>query len=71
VRLVSSSFQTAENLIRRLAPAQNLRTLDALQLAVALDLRDQDLLTQFICADQRLCAIAAVEGLSVVNPEVP
>jgi hypothetical protein len=58
-------------LIRRLAPAQNLRTLDALQLAVALDLQRQGLVHQFICADQSLCAITAAEGLPVINPEVP
>src|SRR5260370_22309235 len=33
-RLTSPHFQSAEQLLRRLAPAQNLRTLDALQLAV-------------------------------------
>jgi predicted nucleic acid-binding protein len=71
VRVTGAHFQTAEQLIRRLAPAQNLRTLDALQLAVALDLQRQALINQFICADQSLCAIAAAEGLSVVNPEVP
>lgn len=71
VRLTSPYFQAAEQLIRRLAPAQNLRTLDALQLAVALDLRNHGLVARFIRADQRLSAIAAAEGLSVENPEVP
>jgi hypothetical protein len=45
--------------------------LDALQLAVVLDLSGRGLVTQSVCADQRLCTIAAAEGLSVVNPEVP
>jgi hypothetical protein len=71
VCLTSPYFQDAERLIRSLAPTQNLRTLDALQLAVVLDLHSRGLVTQFVCADQRLCAIAAAEGLSVVNPEVP
>jgi predicted nucleic acid-binding protein len=71
VRLTSTLFRAAEQLVRRLSPAQNLRTLDALQLAVALDLRSRGLVTQFVCADQRLCTIAAGEGLIVVNPEVP
>jgi hypothetical protein len=71
VRLTSPNFQVAEQLIRRLGPAQNLRTLDALQLAAALDLRGRGLVTQFVCADQRLCAFAVAEGLSVVNPELP
>jgi hypothetical protein len=71
VRLTSPCFQAAEQLIRRLGPAQNLRTLDALQLAVVLDLHSRGLVNQFVCADQRLCAIAAAEGLTVENPEVP
>jgi hypothetical protein len=28
-------------------------------------------LDHFVCADQRLCDIAALEGLAVVNPELP
>src|SRR5690348_4807528 len=71
VRVTGAHFQSAEQLIRRLAPAQNLRTLDALQLAVALDLQARGVVSQFICADQGLCAIALGEGLSIVNPEVP
>jgi predicted nucleic acid-binding protein len=70
-RVTSPHFQAAEQLIRRLGPAQNLRTLDALQLAVALDLRNRGVVSQFVCADQSLCAIAAAEGLPVINPEVP
>jgi Arc/MetJ-type ribon-helix-helix transcriptional regulator len=30
-----------------------------------------DLIDQFVCADQRLCDIALLEGLAVVNPERP
>jgi hypothetical protein len=71
VRITTAHFQAAERLIRRLAPVQNLRTLDALQLAVALDLHGQNLISQFICADQSLCAVATTEGLAVLNPEVP
>jgi hypothetical protein len=46
-----------------------LRTLDALQLAVALDLRSQELLDHFVVADESLATIAAAEGLGVVKPE--
>lgn len=70
-RVTGAHFQGAEQLIRRLAPTQNLRTLDALQLAVALDLQRQALINPFVCADQSLCTIAAAEGLAVINPEVP
>lgn len=45
------------------------RTLDALQLAVALDLQRQGLIDQFVCADRVLCGIAQSEGMSVINPE--
>jgi predicted nucleic acid-binding protein len=38
VRLSVSHFQTAERLVRRIGLAANLRTLDALQLAVAIGL---------------------------------
>ena len=71
VRVTAAHFHGAERLIRRLAPAHNLRTLDALQLAVALDLRAQGLVSQFVSADNSLCSLAAAEGLSVINPEVP
>src|SRR5438128_11919177 len=53
VRLTSPYFQAAEQLIWRLAPTQNLRTLDALQLATALDLQAPGTVTQFICSDQQ------------------
>jgi predicted nucleic acid-binding protein len=46
----------------------SLRTLDALQLAVALALSHQGMIDQFVCADQRLCDTATEEGLSVINP---
>jgi predicted nucleic acid-binding protein len=71
VRITVPHFQSAEKLIRRLAPAQNLRTLDALQLAVALDLHGKGLVSQFVCADRSLCSVAASEGIAVVNPELP
>ncbi|HXG22238.1 MAG TPA: hypothetical protein VNN62_24620 [Methylomirabilota bacterium] len=48
-----------------------LRTLDALQPAVALWLREQPQLDHFLCADTTLCEAARQEGLSVMNPEMP
>ncbi len=71
VRITAVHFGAAEQLIRRLAPSQNLRTLDALQLAVALDLQGQGLIGRFVCADHSLCAIATAEGLPIINPEIP
>lgn len=48
-----------------------LRTLDALQLAVALDLRRLGQIDVLVAADQRLCRVASMAGCSVVNPEKP
>ena len=61
----------AEQLIRRYSFSYRLRTLDALQLATALDLRNQPLLDQFVVADAASTEIAAMEGLTVLNPELP
>lgn len=69
VRLTAAHYQSAEKLVRRIGPASNLRTLDALQLAIALSLNEPERLSTFVCADHALCAIATGEGLAVVNPE--
>lgn len=71
VRLLVAHYQAAERLIRRVGLTQGLRTLDALQLAVAVSLNEPGRAVGFVSADQNLCAIAAAEGLSVNNPEVP
>ena len=70
IRVLVSHFQAAEQLVRRLSLTGNLRTLDALQLAIALGLNKSNRPVHFVCADRALCAIAAAEGLSVLNPEV-
>jgi len=64
-------YKTAERMLRRLALQHNLRALDAIQLAVALSLHSASAPVTFVCADQALCAIAAAEGLAVINPESP
>lgn len=70
VRLLVRHYERAERLIRRHAVERNLRTLDALQLAVALDLNAASPVV-FVSADQALCGVAADEGLEVINPEAP
>jgi hypothetical protein len=45
-----------------------LRTLDALQLSVALDLRRRDAASELVTSDRILCDVAALEGLPVLNP---
>ena len=48
-----------------------LRTLDAIQLAVALDLLQTDVISVMVVADQRLCQVAEVAGCPTVNPVHP
>jgi len=47
---------------------RNVRTLDALQLAVALSLKE--LKVAFVCADKKLVSVAEKEGLQTINPEI-
>lgn len=67
--MIVDHFVTAERLIGRHSFAHRLRTLDALQLAVALDLSSQGLVDHFVVADQPLGEVAILEGLKVINPE--
>ena len=69
-RLSDQHLEAAEMLIGRHSFIRRLRTLDALQLAVALDLSRQNLLDYFVVANQALAEIASLEGLSVSNPEI-
>lgn len=71
IRMSGFHYDEAQRLVRKHGPSRRLRTLDALQLAVALDLRTKGALDQFICADKVLLGIAAREGLTVVDPEFP
>jgi predicted nucleic acid-binding protein len=66
-----SEFALAERLIEQYAFNKPLRTLDAVQLAVALGLRSQGLIDHFVAADAALREVAALEGLSVLDPEHP
>jgi hypothetical protein len=68
VRLLVSHYRNAERLIDRHAKSRRLRTLDALQLSMALDLHVHERIDTFVCADQPLCEIATLEGLATVNP---
>lgn len=64
-----AEFATAEMLIERYAFDWRLRALDALQLAVALELLNQRLVGHFVASDAVLCKVAEQEGFSVINPE--
>jgi predicted nucleic acid-binding protein len=70
VRVTEPHYRDAERLIvtyRR----RRFRTLDALQLAVALDLSRRGMIECFVCADTRLCEAAEDEGLVTINPVQP
>jgi uncharacterized protein len=71
MRITDVHYQEAERLLRRYGLTRGLRTLDALQLAVALDLRRRGMCDHFVCADQSLGDVAQQEGLSLLNPEQP
>lgn len=68
VRIVNAHYQLAGVLIGTHGLSRQLRTLDALQLAVALRVHQATSVDHFVCADQRLCDVAALEGLAVINP---
>jgi predicted nucleic acid-binding protein len=71
VRILVRHFKDAERLIRQHGLARRLRTLDALQLAVALDLRARGMIDLLVSSDQHLLAAARAEGLAVFDPENP
>ncbi len=62
-------YEHAESLIAAHGSSAGLRTLDALQLAVALDLYRNELIDSLVTADRVLCSAAPVEGIRVINPE--
>ena len=68
--VAESEFAKTESLVERYAFDLRLRALDALQLAVALELRSQGLVDHFVAADRILCEVARLERFSVINPEV-
>jgi uncharacterized protein len=68
VLLAHRHYQEAETLVRTYAVDYALRTLDALQLAVALDLRRHGAVSDLIASDRNLCNLATLLGLTVLNP---
>jgi len=64
-------FHTARKLLVRYGVSDGLRTLDALQLAIAVDLHQLGQIGLLVAADQRLCRVASMAGCVSVNPEKP
>ena len=71
IRVLNADYQLAGDLITKHGMSRQVRNLDALQLAVALRMHWTPFIEHFVCADQRLCDIANLEGLVVINPELP
>jgi len=61
-------YRDAASLLSKYAPKHFLRTLDALQLAVALSLHRRNPLEAFVTADEDLARVAEIDGLPVLNP---
>jgi predicted nucleic acid-binding protein len=61
----------ARRLLTQYGVAEGLRTLDALQLSIALDLQRGGLISILIAADQRLCRVAELAGCSSIDPQAP
>lgn len=68
LRVLNAHYQLAGDLIGKHAMSRQLRTLDAIQLAIALHFHRSFPLDHFVCADQRLCDVARLEGLPVIQP---
>jgi predicted nucleic acid-binding protein len=74
VRMTDFHYRAAARLMRQYGPQPGqprLRTLDALHLAVALEVRQQTQLDSFVSADDDLCRAAEGENLVVSNPTRP
>jgi predicted nucleic acid-binding protein len=69
VRALNADYQLAGDLIVKHGMSRQLRTLDALQLAIALRVHRATSIDSFVCADRGLCDIATVEGMAVLDPE--
>lgn len=71
VRVLNAHFDRAGEMIARHGKAREIRALDALQLSAALLLPAARAIDHLVCADRRLCDVAALEGMDVINPESP
>ena len=64
-------FHGARRLLVLHGVGEGLRTLDALQLSIALDLQHNGLVGVIIAADQRLCRVAELAGCHAIDPQAP
>jgi len=71
LEVTAADFTLAQELLVRHGLTRSHRALDAIQLAVALRVHAASPLDDFVCADVNLGQVAAAEGLTVTNPEIP
>ena len=64
-------YRKARGLLQKYAVERGLRTLDAIQLAVALGLHGERVVSTFVAADRRLCQAAEDCDLPTVDPADP
>ena len=69
VALRARHFEAAEILLASHGAVHGLRTLDSLQLAVALDLYRHQLIDSMVTADRVLCRVTPLESLVALDPE--
>ena len=69
--IIVRHYHVARTLLVKFGATEGLRTLDALQLAIALDLKQLGQVSLMVTADQRLCRGAQLAGCPAVNPEKP
>ena len=67
-RILSRHFDLTESLLVRYGLTLRLRTLDALHLAIALDLQKSGRIDVLVSADTAMVTVAKAEGLTVTNP---
>ncbi len=68
VRVLRRHYDRATQLLVKYGPTVRLRTLNALHLAVALDLKERGLAENLITADGAMDTVGAREGLTIINP---
>lgn len=71
VRVLRRHYDHAGKLLLTFGPTVRLRSLDALHLAIALDLRQRGLAQNLVAADSAMISVGAREGLTIINPLAP
>ena len=71
VRVLRRHYDRADKLLQTYGPTIRLRTLDALHLAIALDLQAQGRVQNLVTADTAMSTVGKLEGLIILNPLSP